>query len=68
MNRHLLGKNLDVFPQSSKIFLQTLMIILKIDITLKINIKIVLKKDIILGHVAFQLLPKSTFSLKFSLL
>ena len=61
MNRHFLGKNLDVFPQNSKIFLQTLMIILKIDITLKIDIKIILKIEIILGHVAFQLLPKSTF-------
>ena len=68
MNRHLLGKNLDVFPQNSKIFLQTLMIILKIDITLKIDIKIILKIDIIVGHIAFQLLPKLTFSLKFSLL
>ena len=35
MNRHLLGKILDVFPQNSKnFFLQILMIVLKIDITL----------------------------------
>ena len=35
MNRHLLGKNLDVFPQNSTFFLQILIIILKIDVTLK---------------------------------
>ena len=34
VNRHLLSKNLDVFPQNSKILLQTLKIILKIDTTL----------------------------------
>ena len=34
MNRHLLGKNLDVFPQNSKIVLHILMLILKIDFTL----------------------------------
>ena len=34
MNRHILGKNLNVFPQKSNIFLQILMIILEICITL----------------------------------
>ena len=35
MNRHLLGKNLDVFPQTSFFVLHILMINLKIDLTLK---------------------------------
>ena len=35
MNRQLLVKNLDGFPQKSNICLQTLMINLKTDITLK---------------------------------
>ena len=35
MNRHRLGNNLDVSPQNSKFFLQILMIVLKIDVTLK---------------------------------
>ena len=35
MNRHLLDKNLDVFPQNSTFLIQILMIILKIDVTLK---------------------------------
>ena len=35
MNRHLLGKNLDVLLQNSTFFLQILMIILKIDATVK---------------------------------
>ena len=30
-----LGKNLDVFPQNSTFFIQTLKIVLKIDVTLK---------------------------------
>ena len=34
MNRHILCKNLNVFPQKSNIFLQFLMIILEICITL----------------------------------
>ena len=34
-HRHLLGKNLDVFPQNSTFFKQMLMIILKIDVTLE---------------------------------
>ena len=34
-HRHLLGKNLDVFPQNSTFFMQILMIILKTDVTLK---------------------------------
>ena len=36
MNKYLLAKNLDVLPQAqnTKIFLQTLMIILKINVTL----------------------------------
>ena len=36
MNRHLLGKNLGVFPQKLKFFLNILMIILKIDVTIKL--------------------------------
>ena len=36
MNRHLLGKNLNVFPQNSKSFLQILNIILKINVILKL--------------------------------
>ena len=36
MNRHLLGKNFDVFTQNSTFFLQILMIILKMDVTLKL--------------------------------
>ena len=35
MNRHLLGKNLHVFLQNSTFFIQILMIILKINVTLK---------------------------------
>ena len=35
MSRHLLGKNLDVFPQNSTLFIQILIIILKIDLNLK---------------------------------
>ena len=35
MNRHRLGKDLDVFPQNSTFFLQIPMIILKIDVALK---------------------------------
>ena len=34
-HRHLFGKTLDVFPQNSTFFIQILMIILKIDVTLK---------------------------------
>ena len=34
-HRHILGKNLDVFPQNSTFFIQILMVILKIDVTLK---------------------------------
>ena len=34
-NRHFLGKNLDVFLQNSTFFTQIVMIILKIDVTLK---------------------------------
>ena len=33
--RHLLGKNLDIFPQNSTFFIQILKIMLKIDVTLK---------------------------------
>ena len=46
MNRHLLGKNLDVFPQNSTVFLQILMKILKIDALLKS----------FPGHAVFQLM------------
>ena len=35
MNRHLTGKNVDVFQPNLKAFLQILMITLKIDVTLK---------------------------------
>ena len=35
MNGHLLDRNLDVFPQKWTFFIQTLMITLKIDVTLK---------------------------------
>ena len=35
MNRHLLGKSLDVFPQNENFFLQIVMIILKVNVTLK---------------------------------
>ena len=35
MNRHLLGKTSDVFPQNSTFSIQIVIIILKIDVTLK---------------------------------
>ena len=35
MNKHLLDKNLDVFPQNSTFLIQILKIILKINVTLK---------------------------------
>ena len=35
MNRHIFGKNLDVFPQNSQIFLKIVMLVLKIVVTLK---------------------------------
>ena len=35
MNRHLLGKSLDIFPQNENFFLQIVMIILKVNVTLK---------------------------------
>ena len=35
MIKHLLGKNVGVFPQNSTFLLQILMAILKIDVTLK---------------------------------
>ena len=35
INRHVLDKNLDAFPQNSTFFIQILMITLKIDVTLK---------------------------------
>ena len=57
MNRHVLGKNLDVFPQKSKIFLHILMIILKIDVTLKS-----------FSAMQFFNFCKLNFSLKLSLL
>ena len=53
-HRHLLGKNLDVFPQNSTFSIQLVMIILKI--------------DVILGQAVFLLLLESAFSLKLSLL
>ena len=56
MNRHFLGKNLDAFPQNSKLFSQILVIKNRYHFKL------------ILGHAAFQLLSESIFSLKFSLL
>ena len=58
MNRHLLAKNLNVFSQNSKMFLQILMIILKNRCHSKI----------ILGVAVFQLLSESTYSLKLSFL
>ena len=52
MNRQLLVKNLDSFPQNSSIFLQILMIH-------------DLKKHVSLeNHAVFQLLLESTFSLE----
>ena len=53
MNRQLLDKSLDVFPQNSTFFIQILMITLKTDVTLKSFLV-----------MQFQLLFESTFSMK----
>ena len=58
MNRHLLGKNFNVFPQNSKNFLANP----------NDNLKNRCHSKIILGHAVFQLLFESNFSLKLSLL
>ena len=55
MNRHLLDKNEDVFPQNSTFFIHNLK-----------NRRC--HSKIIFGHASFQLLFESTFSLKLSLL
>ena len=57
MNMHLLGKNFDVFTQNSTFFIQILKII-----------KNRCHSKTIPGHVVFQLLLESTFSLKLFLL
>ena len=44
MNRHLLGKNLDVLLQNSTFSLQILMIILKIDATQNNNLNVLRTK------------------------
>ena len=58
MNRHLLGKNFDVFPKKINIF-HTIP---------KDNLKNRCHSKIILGHAVFQLFFESTFFLKLSLL
>ena len=58
MNRYVLGKNIDVFPQNGTFFLKIL---------INDNLKNRYHSKIILGHAVFQKLLKSTFSLKKSL-
>ena len=57
MNRHLLGKNSDTFPQNPNFLANH-----------NANLKNRCQSKIILGHAVFQWLSKSTFSLKLSLL